>query len=69
MKPTHLKESKADKVFHVFNTIILFGAMLLIALPLLNVIASSLSSPADVIAGRVTIWPVNFSTSAYKEIL
>jgi len=68
MKPAHLKESISDKLFHALNTLFLLIAFMLVALPILNVIASSLSSPADVITGRVKIWPVNFTTYAYQEV-
>lgn len=64
----HLKDSRADHVFYLLNYCFLCACMMIVATPLLNVIAQSLSSPRAVIAGRVTFWPVEFSTMAYREV-
>ena len=68
MQLKHLKKSWTDKLFIVINTVILIFALLIVALPILNVIAQSLSSPTEVIAGRVSFWPRGFTLVAYKEI-
>lgn len=65
----YLKESKSDSAFHIINTLFLFVCFVIVAVPLLNVVAQSLSSSREVIAGRVGIWPVGFHVEAYKEIL
>lgn len=67
-RSTHLKMTKSDIAFHVLNTVLLLFAFIVIALPLINVVAQSFSSPRAVIAGHVWIWPVDFSLDAYKEI-
>jgi len=42
--------------------------VLLILIPMFYVIASSFSSPDDVIAGRVYLWPKNFTLEGYLKI-
>ena len=68
MQMKHLKKSFADKSFLVIDTLLLVFALLIVALPILYVIAQSLSSPQEVIAGRVLIWPRKPTFMAYKEI-
>lgn len=68
-KQKHLaRPSFADMSFHILNTMILLFCFLIVSVPLINIIAQSLSSPGDVIAGRVGLWPVNFNINAYKEV-
>lgn len=64
----HIKESKSDIAFHVFNTCLLTVCFIIVAIPLLNVIASSFSSPSAVVTGKVGIWPIGFNIDAYKQI-
>lgn len=67
-KKSHLNESRGDRVFHIINILFLLLCFVVIAIPLLNVISQSVSSPKAVIAGRVSIWPVDFNFDAYKQI-
>jgi ABC-type glycerol-3-phosphate transport system permease component len=64
----HIKESRSDVIFHVCNTILLLFCFIIVAVPLLNVIASSFSTPSAVITGKVGIWPVGFNIDAYIQI-
>ncbi|MBR4236311.1 MAG: carbohydrate ABC transporter permease [Clostridia bacterium] len=68
MQLNHLKKSWHDKAFIVVNTFLLVFALLIVALPILYVIAQSLSKPQEVIAGRVLFWPRKLTFTAYKEI-
>ncbi|MBQ4227176.1 MAG: carbohydrate ABC transporter permease [Clostridia bacterium] len=68
MQLGHLKKSWADRLFSVVNTCLLIFALLIVALPILYVIAQSLSTPQEVIAGRVLFWPRRITLIAYKEI-
>ncbi|MBO4331004.1 MAG: carbohydrate ABC transporter permease [Oscillospiraceae bacterium] len=68
MQLKHLKKSWHDKAFTVVNTFLLVFALLIVALPILYVIAQSLSRPQEVIAGRVLFWPRKLTFTAYKEI-
>ena len=58
-----------NKAFYVINSVILILAVLVIALPLLNVLASSFSSASAVIRGQVGFLPVDFNLNAYAQIL
>ena len=64
----HLKESRSDIVFHVVNTVFLTICFMIVAIPILNVLASSFSDPFSVITGKVGLWPVGFNVDAYKQI-
>ena len=64
----HIKESRSDVIFHVCNTILLLLCFIIVAVPLLNVLASSLSTPNAVVTGKVGIWPVGWNIDAYIQI-
>ena len=68
MQLNHLKKSWSDRAFTAVNTVLLLFALLIVALPVLYVIAQSLSAPQEVIAGRVLFWPKRLTVTAYKEI-
>lgn len=57
-----------NKTFYFLNSVILILAVLIIALPLLNVLASSFSSSSAVIRGQVGLLPVDFNLNAYAQI-
>lgn len=63
-----LQDTASDKVFYIINRILLAFFMLLVLIPLLNIVACSFSSGKDVVAGRVFIWPVNFSLEGYTAV-
>lgn len=67
MKNT-IKSSRPDRYFHIFNGIFLALCALCILIPLINVLSSSVSSPSDVLNGKVTFIPVNFSLDSYKYV-
>jgi putative aldouronate transport system permease protein len=60
--------SRYDKVFDGVIIIIMGVFMILIALPLLHVLASSFSSPEMVNAGKVGLIPVKFSLASYIKV-
>ena len=64
-----LKMSTGYKVFNVFNIVSLIIVALLCVLPIMNVLALSFSNNIAVQQGRVTFWPVNFTTEGYQFIL
>ena len=68
MQLNHLKKRLPDKAFSAVNTLLLIFALLIVALPILYVIAQSLSRPQEVIAGRVLFWPRKITFIAYGEI-
>ncbi len=64
-----MKPTKGQKIFAVFNYIFLSVLALLCLLPMLNILALSLSSRNMVNAGAVTLWPKEFTLSAYTYML
>lgn len=59
--------SVGRKIFIVCNTVFLVLMALLCVLPLVNLLALSLSEKAAVNSGIVTFWPVNFTITAYEK--
>lgn len=55
-------------MFVVFNYSILAIVSLICILPLVNVLAISFSSAAAIEGGRVSLWPVEFTTRAYTFV-
>ncbi|MCI3922569.1 carbohydrate ABC transporter permease [Paenibacillus sp. TRM 82003] len=60
--------TRGYRIFSVFNYILLTVVTLTMFLPLLNVIAQSLSSPFAIDRGAVLFWPVEFTTIYYEYV-
>ena len=69
MSGTRIKLSFSRKVFLAADYLFLAIAALLCLLPLINVLAVSLSSSNAAAAGYVKLWPVEFTVSSYKYAL
>ena len=63
-----LRTSRGDRVFNVIVITIVTLLTLIVLLPMLNIVACSFSAPSAVSAGRVLLWPVDFSLQGYKVI-
>ncbi|MCL1787573.1 MAG: carbohydrate ABC transporter permease [Defluviitaleaceae bacterium] len=57
------------KVFYVINILFLAFLAALCILPLINILAVSLSTSHYVAAGRVSFWPVGFTNASYAIAL
>jgi putative aldouronate transport system permease protein len=66
---TVIAETRTDKVFLFGVRIMLWVALILVAVPLIYIVANSFSSASAVSAGRVLLWPVEPSLRAYREAL
>ena len=64
-----MKKTRPQQVFTVFNYIFLTMLGVLCVLPLLNIIALSVSSRNMVNARMVTFWPKQFTVSSYAYML
>jgi len=64
----HIQESRVDQIFNVINYTILAIFLLVVLYPLIYVVSASFSDGAAVIAGKVVLWPVDFSLTAYAKI-
>ncbi len=63
-----VNESPVDRVLMFFNASILLVITIAILLPLIFIVSASFSSSEAVIAGRVSLWPVDFSLQGYQTI-
>ena len=63
-----IKLSRQDRIFHIFNDIFLLLAIIIVAVPLLNVLSQSFSDPSDVLNGRVMLLPVNPTIESYTYV-
>ena len=63
-----VNESAFDRIFMMGNTVFLSIITVIILLPLIFIVAASFSSADAVMAGRVTLWPVDFSLLGYETI-
>lgn len=59
-----MKISTGEKAFYKINNIVLFIISLSCLLPLIYIIATSFSSGAAIEAGKVFLWPVEFTPAA-----
>ncbi len=64
-----MKRTRGEKWFQVFNLFILIIVALVVVLPLINIIAISISNKEAVAGGTVLFWPQGFNIEAYKMIL
>ena len=59
---------RSDKIFYVVITVILTIFFLMVLYPCIYVISASFSSGTAVQAGKVILWPVDFSLEGYKTV-
>lgn len=60
--------SFARRLFLVINFIVLASISFLCLMPIIHILAISFSSGAAASAGKVTLWPVEFTTAAYDNV-
>ncbi|WP_335991450.1 carbohydrate ABC transporter permease [Glycomyces sp. MUSA5-2] len=68
-RSTTVQDTRVDRVFMVGVYILLSTFLLIVFVPLINIVASSFSSPAAVSGGRVFLWPVEFTFIGYEAVL
>ena len=64
-----IKESFGDRVLNFITALLLFVAIIIVGYPVLYVVSCSFSSSMALEAGRVFLWPVDFTLNAYKFVL
>jgi ABC-type glycerol-3-phosphate transport system permease component len=64
-----MKLSFVDRLFYVIDYLLLVFCGIIVLIPMLNVFAQSLSDPHSVLAGRVYLWPRNFTLDTFRLIL
>ena len=61
-------ESGFDRMFMLLNSSFLILITIIVLLPLIFIVSASFSSSEAVIAGKVSLWPVDFSLQGYETI-
>jgi ABC-type glycerol-3-phosphate transport system permease component len=69
MLRVNMKLSFVDRLFYVVDYLLLVFCGVIVLIPMLNVFAQSLSDPRSVLAGRVYLWPRNFTLDTFRLIL
>ena len=64
-----MKQSRVDAVFSAANLTIIIILTLLITYPLYYTVIASFSGASAIALGQVTLWPVDFSVLAYKNVI
>ena len=64
-----ISNSKSRKVFQVINTAVIVAVTASCLIPLLNVLAISLSNSQAIVANEVGIWPKMFTADAYSYVM
>lgn len=64
-----MKRSLGERIFSIFNTLILISIALVTLYPFLYVIFASVSDPIKLISNQgILFWPEGFSLAAYKKV-
>lgn len=63
-----MKKSLGRRIFLGFNFLFLAIISILCLLPLIHILAVSFSSGSAASAGKVLLWPVEFTTAAYQNV-
>ncbi|GAB2607945.1 carbohydrate ABC transporter permease [Pseudactinotalea suaedae] len=68
-RPVKIKERGVDRLFMVGVYVLLTTFLVAVLVPLIYIVASSFSDPRAVSAGRVMLWPVDFTLDGYTAVL
>lgn len=63
-----IKESKSDRAFNAINLIFWLVVLTIVLYPLYLILIASVSDPDAVLAGKVLLWPVDFSLMGYEAV-
>lgn len=64
----HIRYSRSDSIFYLTINIVLGILGLIILYPLIYIVSSSFSSGDALLAGKVLLWPVDFSLEGYAAV-
>lgn len=67
-KSTKIQDTFGDKILELITTIILVLLLIIVAYPVIFVVSASFSSSQALLSGRVLLWPVEPTVSAYKVV-
>ena len=64
-----IKMPIGDRILDIITTLLLCAVAVAVAYPVIYIISGSFSSAADLVAGRVLLWPVGFNLDGYKFVM
>jgi putative aldouronate transport system permease protein len=65
-RPARIRDSLGDRVFMFFVYLFLVIALLIVLYPMIYILSASFSDPLAVTAGKVWLFPVDFSLRGYE---
>ncbi|MBQ6562386.1 MAG: carbohydrate ABC transporter permease [Clostridia bacterium] len=65
---TRIRETRVDRIFSVINYIFWLLVLFIVLYPLWLIVIASVSDPDAVLAGKVLLWPVDFSLMGYDAV-
>lgn len=68
MKPSIMKEARADRWFTLLNYAVLSIILIVVLYPLIFVVSASFSSSTAVLSGRVWLWLVEPTLEGYRAV-
>ena len=68
-EPIHQIRTKGQKIFSIFNYVVLFTLAMICLLPFWYIVCQSFSSNSAILSGQVTLWPVDFTLESYSYVL
>ena len=68
-KKSKIRSSRSDKIFDTINVCLMILVLLIMLYPLWFVLIASFSDPNAVNMGKVTLYPVGFTTASYINVL
>lgn len=63
-----MKSNKSDAIFQGAVYAITFIVCIIALYPLIYAVSASFSNPARILGGDVVLWPVEFTTNAYRRV-
>ena len=67
-RKVRMKEARGDRAFLFGVYAFLVVVILVIAIPVVYIVAASFSSASAVLGGKVWLWPVGFTLTGYKAV-
>lgn len=68
IKRSFKTQSMADKLFDIFNYLVLGAITICVLYPLYFILIASFSDPVAINSGKISFWPVGFNTMGYEKI-
>lgn len=68
-RPRKQQTTRGYRVFHVVNTIVLSGVVVLTLFPLINIVARSFSGEHFIRSGQVNLLPRGFNLTTYHRVM